>query len=589
MDQLDTIRERISIVDFISESIQLKKAGRNFKGLCPFHSEKTPSFVVSPERQIWHCFGCGKGGDIFTFLMEIDRLEFPEALKILAARAGVKLISQIETSGKAKIRERLLSLHHLASEYYQYILTVHKLGERARLYLKERGISDKAVNTFGLGFAPSAWDNLTKFLRKKGFGEREIELAGVALPGRMGPYDRFRNRVIFPLRNHRGETVAFSGRLLAEDVKEAKYINSPETPIYTKGDLLFGLDVTKDAVRKAGNIVVTEGEFDVISSFQSGVANVVAIKGSALTEAQVALIKRFAERIVLSLDRDAAGDAAARRGIEIAERAGLDIRVVQVPIGKDPDEAARENPHLWQDSVKNAQPFYDFLLNSAFERFGESDAYAKKKIAEAVLPAIARIENPIIQSHYIKLIATRLGVAEEKIEATMRKTGHPEPSFPPRKQTEITKKTHEELVEEHLLSLMLQMENISDGLEIVSTTLDPSDFVAPIVKKIFIAILDYKSEHKEIEVIKLGKYLPPELIQAFDKAYLEDLSAFTDQGLLEVELKKTIVIVRRNTVRRKIKQLTTEITTAEAEKNEEKLTFLQKELKIATDALQSLT
>ncbi|MEK7165930.1 MAG: CHC2 zinc finger domain-containing protein, partial [Patescibacteria group bacterium] len=282
------------------------------------HSYVTSSFAVS---------NCGKGGDAFTFLMELDRLEFPEAVKILAERAGVALTS-VKGDSQTRLKERLQALHVLAADYYHYLLTKHQVGERALLYLKERGMTDALIKTFDLGFAPSAWDNVCRFLQKKGYAEHELQLSGLAIAGRSGLYDRFRGRVMFPIRNYRGTTIAFSGRLLDKEAKEAKYINSPETPLYSKGSTLYGIDITKEAIRKVGSAVVVEGEFDLISSYHAGVGNVVAIKGTALTEAQIALIKRFAERIFLSLDADVAGDAAVRRGIEIADQLGVEILVV---------------------------------------------------------------------------------------------------------------------------------------------------------------------------------------------------------------------------------------------------------------------
>jgi DNA primase len=415
MTELEQIKERVSVVDLISESVTLKKAGRNFKGLCPFHNERTPSFVVSPERNIWHCFGCGKGGDIFTFLMELEHLEFSEALKILAERAGVKLESRMPSTPQSQLKDRLIEIHHLAEEFYHFILTKHVLGERARLYLKERGVTDAVLATFKLGFAPSSWDNLARFLLKKGYTQKELELSGVVIRGNHGIYDRFRARIMFPLKDHRGITIAFSGRVLSPTEKEAKYINSPETPLYIKGNTFFGLSVTKEAIRKAGSAIVVEGEFDVISSFQVGVAHVVAVKGSALTEAQIRLIKRFTDKILLALDRDVAGDSAARRGIEIADRAGLEVRVIEVPTGKDPDEAARSSPGLWKKAVGESQPYFDFLIASAFERFKNGDVYSKKKIGDELLPVLTRMENTIVQAHYVKVLAVQLSLSEVKI------------------------------------------------------------------------------------------------------------------------------------------------------------------------------
>lgn len=590
MTDIDQIRERINIVDLIAESVRLKKMGRNFKGLCPFHNERTPSFVVSPERQIWHCFGCGKGGDAFTFLMEIDRLEFPEALKILAERVGVKLELRTADTEKTKVKQRLLEIHHLTSEFYHYILVKHVLGERARLYLKNRGVSDALVKTFGLGFAPNAWENVTKFLRKKGFSENELERGGLSLRGRGGWYDRFRGRLMFPLRNYRGETIAFAGRLLDPEAKEAKYINSPETPLYTKGATLYGLEVTKEAIRREGSAVVVEGEFDTISSYQAGVANVVAIKGSALTEPQVELLKRFTERIVLALDQDAAGDAAMRRGIEIADRAGLDIRVVAIPQGKDPDEAARESATIWKKSVKEAVPFYDFLIHSALARYATLDAYSKKKISDEVLPSIAKITNTIVQAHYVKDLALKLALPEEKITEAIRKSKTI--PFGLQKVIETTEteavKSRETLVEERLFALVVQVEDIKKALVHVTERLDPSDLTKPLIKRLFIELIDYSARHERIDINDFVRTLPGELVPTLNRLYLADLPPVPDWESHQKELVKTAIATQRVLLRRKMKELTTHINEAETSQDEALLTKFSEELKQTSAALKSL-
>ncbi len=587
MDQLDLIRQKINIVDLIGESVTLKKAGRNFKALCPFHSEKTPSFIVSPERQIWHCFGCGKGGDIFGFLMELDRLEFPEALRILAQRAGVRLERRPEESAAAKIKQRLLAIHHLGSEFYHYLLTQHKVGEGARLYLKERGISDAAIKTFYLGFAPFGWDNLSRFLRKKGYTDKELIQAGVALPGQRGLYDRFRGRVIFPLKNYRGETIAFAGRLLKKVAKEAKYINSPETPIYIKGETLYGLDVTREAIRKNGSAVVVEGEFDLISSFQAGVANVVAIKGTALTEPQVNLLKRFTGKLILSLDADTAGEAAARRGIEIADRAGMEIKVAPIPTGKDPDEAARENPNLWKKTVESAVPFYDFLFDSAISRFDKNSAYGKKQISDEVLPVIKKITNTIVQAHYLKKIASILDVSEEKVIEAMNKIkiGRGETSIAP---ITMKPKTHEQLVEEYLLSLVIQHPDVVHSLRLVTDSFDPSDLETLPIKKIFWELIDFLAGNNNFDLDKFVKKLPAELVQTFDEAYLRDFSALSDPERLDKEILTTINNIKKGRSRRIIKELTTKISGL-TENEEEELERLNNLLKLETEKLKTLS
>lgn len=589
MDEINQIRERISVNDLISETIQLKKAGRNFKGLCPFHNEKTPSFVVSPERQIWHCFGCGKGGDIFTFLMELEHLEFPEALKILAERAGVKLTSRPEQSAQSQLRERLVSLHRLAQEYFRYILTKHALGERARRYLKERGMTDAAIETFGLGFAPQSWDNLTRFLLKKGYTRKELELSGLVVQSRSGFYDRFRDRIMFPLRDHRGQTIAFAGRVLDPKAQEAKYINSPETLLYTKGNTFFGLDVTKDAIRKLGAAVVVEGEFDLISSFCAGIPNVVAIKGSALTDAQVRLIKRFAEKLLLALDRDVAGDAAARRGIEIADKAGLEVRVVQVPTGKDPDEAARESPYLWKEAVEKAVPFYDFLIDSAFARYGVEDAFSKKKISGEVLPALVKIDNSIVQAHYVKQLSKRLDIPEEKVNEALKTTKVPlATSVKSAEKATVETKSHTRLMEEHLLTLILQSTDIKATLLQMTEVLDPSDLEDPVVRKICCSLLDFAQDQVKVDINQFARSLPPEVLPTLDRLYLMDLAPFSAEEQLHKELNKTLLNLRREILRRKIGRLATEISTAGKADNASRLEELHAELNQVTAALKAL-
>ncbi len=589
MQDVEKIKQRINIVDLISETVALKKTGRNFKALCPFHNEKTPSFIVSAERQIWRCFGCGKGGDIFSFIMELEQLEFPEALKILADRAGVKLESSPVKSPNVKIKERLLSLHHLAAEFYQYLLQKHSMGERARKYLKNRGISQGVTTTFGLGFAPSSWDNLTRFLNKKGFTSQEMILSGLGIKGQRGVYDRFRGRIMFPLKNHLGQTIAFAGRVLDPEAKEAKYVNSPETPLYIKGETLFGINVTKDAIRKSGSALVVEGEFDAISSYQVGVANVVAIKGSALTEAQVRLLKRFTERIILALDADVAGEAATRRGIEIADGAGLDIRVIDIPLGKDPDEAAREGKGVWKKAVAEAVGVYDFLIASTVKRFDANSAYGKKKISEELLPILAKINNTIVQAHYLKLLAGKLAVTEEKINEALKKVkllpqgaGFAQPA-----QVK-TVKDRDELLEEHLLALVLQSENLHQALDQVVQKIDPSDLLNHKIKRIFIELVDFSADQPLTNLNDFVKIVPSELVDTINHLSLTDLSIFVPSQAWQQELEKTTNLTKIELLRRKIQVLTTKISQTEKSGDEAKLTDLKNELVLMTTDLKQL-
>jgi DNA primase len=322
MSDIDEIRSRANIVEYIGTYVKLGKAGKNFKGLCPFHGEKTPSFMVSPERGSFHCFGCGKGGSIFDFVMLYHNVDFREALELLAEYTGVELTRFSPITNEDKLKEQLLDIHIKAVEYYEYLYTTHPLGKKAQEYLASRGVSEKVRKTFGIGYSANSWDGLKSYLQKKGFSEDSIIKSGLTIASSRGSYDRFRGRLMFPQRDFRGRVVGFSGRLLEQNVKEAKYINTSETILYSKSNILYGLDVTKEAIKKADSVILVEGEFDVISLFQNGVSNVVAIKGSALTEGHIRLIKRFTQTIYFCLDSDIAGDTASRRGILLADAAG---------------------------------------------------------------------------------------------------------------------------------------------------------------------------------------------------------------------------------------------------------------------------
>lgn len=458
MDQIEEIKNKIDIVGLIQGYVPLKKAGRNFKGNCPFHSEKTPSFMVNPELQIFKCFGCGAGGDAYSFLQKIEGMEFGEALQQLADRVGVKLVSYKPTQGE-QLKEKLVAINFLAGEVYHWLLTKNKLGSKALAYVKSRGISDEAILKFKLGYAPDAWDYLSKFLLgKKGYKREDVDRAGLMIKN----YDRFRNRIMFPLANQRGQVVGFAGRVLpgADEKSGGKYVNTAETEIYHKGELLYGLDITRSEIKTAGFAVVVEGEIDAIASWQAGVKNVVAIKGSALTEKQVELLRRLCDTLVLALDTDLAGDAASRRGIEIADRAGMSIKVARLEGAKDPGELAIIDPEAWKKVVGEAIPVYDFYIDSAVNRFG-LEVGGKKRIGQEIVPILSKIEDEIIKAHYIKKLARTLGVEENDIRTQMVKVSTKQPVVDKKEETEM-KKSRMEVVEEYLLELALKRDKIAD-------------------------------------------------------------------------------------------------------------------------------
>lgn len=596
MNDVDEIKARLNIVDIVGERVTLKKAGRNFKGLCPFHAEKTPSFMVSPDRQTFHCFGCGKGGSAFDFVMLFDHVDFVEALETLAERTGVKLERRPSDTPEAKLRQKILEVNHLASEYYHYLLTKHKVGEHARTYLKHRGVTDKSIETFSLGYSPNDWDGLSTYLRKKGYDDRLLETAGLVILGNRGYYDRFRGRVMFTLKDHRGNVVGFSGRVFdppsheaSEGQVQAKYINTSETPVYIKGKVLYALDVTKDAIQKANEAIIMEGELDVISSFQAGIGNVVAIKGSAVTEDHARLLRRFTERLVFALDSDIAGDAAARRGIEIADKNGFDMRVLSIPSGKDPDEAARENAGLLKKAVKDAVPIYDYFLSSALKRFDGKTSYGKKKISEEFLPVLSKIENPIVQGHYVRALSTALSVSDETVQEGLTKLRSTKGRPVGEVKTDTSgenKLTRLERAELYLLSLLVQGKT--------------AELFEKYRNEMSLETLGYLPVHSIIE--RLGKFLdtnrtflakdfadtlPPELIHTFDEAFLWDISGFLeDDERFSREWGKAMYEAKRLGLRRRMEDIASQLHDSGA--SADQYDVLQEELRQTAAELSSL-
>ena len=522
-----------------------------------------------------------------------------EALKILAERTGVTLSGFAKTESFS-LKEKIYGINNLASEFYHYLLTSHKIGEHALDYLTARHIKSSAIKTFSLGYSPNSWDSLTKFLLKKGYTEEDLILSGLVGQSERGRiYDRFRGRLIFTLRDSRGNTIGFSGRILPPGNEKdmpaqvgAKYINSPETPVYIKGNTLYGLDVTKELIKKEKFVVVVEGEIDMISSFQSGVSNIVAIKGSAFTQEQVILLKRFVDEVVLALDADFAGNEAARRGIEIAERGGLLVKVARLPVGKDPAECIEKGAHFWKESVKNAVPIYDFIIDAALKKYNPKEVSGKKSIGNEVLPFLAKITNSIILSHYIRNLAKKLDVSESAIEQQLSeqrkkiKSGVTE--IPP----SPVKENWEEQLEEYLLTLIIQSKNPYKTVEEVTEVISiGTDLKLPSVSKI-LARLSAVRDKSAFNVKTFASSLPPELIPVFDRAYLSDISGiFEKKGVRDVfenELKRVTFQVKRTYLRRKLETLTTDIRHAESEANEGKLSLLNEEVKTITVELHKL-
>ncbi len=441
-DAVSEIRERTNIVELVGGYTPLKKAGRSFKGLCPFHQEKTPSFVVFPDSQNFHCFGCGKGGDIFTFYMEIERVDFREALRELARRAGVELDNAPGlTPEKDERREKLLAALDLAATFFHDQLVRQPAGEPGRRLAQERGLDQAMIERFRLGFAPDRWDALLGVLKSRGFDEEIAVEAGLAQERDSGGhYDRFRNRFIFPIADREGRIVGFGARALGD--AQPKYLNSPQTPLFDKSGLLYGLDLAKEAIRSDDRAIIVEGYMDAIAAHQFGHPNVVAAMGTALTEAQVSQLKRFSKRLVLALDADAAGQMATLRSLEsmpnaldhvdrpVPDPGGIvrfqrkldaQISILQVPEGKDPDELFRRHPELWVQLVEEAIPFLDFFIDIVARQVNLNDPRDKSAAFQRIAPLLRQTGDQVTQQHYIGRIAGRLQISEQVLWSEFRR------------------------------------------------------------------------------------------------------------------------------------------------------------------------
>ncbi|MDQ6885158.1 MAG: DNA primase [Candidatus Dormibacteraeota bacterium] len=404
-DAVQEIKDRLDLADLISEHLRLQKAGRDLKGLCPFHAEKTPSLYVSPEKQLWHCYGCQKGGDHFTFIQEIEHVDFRGALRLLAEKTGVELEESPGAGRQRELKKTIERLNLLAAQYFHHILMENEAGLRALLQLEKRGITRAAMKEFQLGFAPAGQrkDNLVRFLRKHNATDTEIVEAGLAVRPEGGGgrdlWDRFRQRIIIPIHDERGELTAFGGRVI-DDSQQPKYLNTSQTALYDKGRTLFNLHRARKPIHELKHAVLMEGYFDAITAWQAGVPNVVTTSGTALTEHQVRLLKRETQELLIAFDRDDAGRTATQRAIELATRSGIHIKVVRVPQGKDPDDYLRAHPDGWAALGEHALPEWEYLLRQALEMLDLTEADDRRRGAELVIPVLAKIPEASVLEIY---------------------------------------------------------------------------------------------------------------------------------------------------------------------------------------------
>jgi DNA primase len=425
----EEIKNRLNIVDVLGEYIRLDKAGANWKALCPFHNEKSPSFSVSEDKQIWHCFGCGKGGDIFGFVMEMEGIEFREALKILAEKAGVKL--QNFNPKKAEEKNRTYEILETAAKFYEVQLWKGSGKEKILNYLRGRGLKDETIREFRLGYAPRGWRHALFFLTKRGYKTEEIEKTGLLVKkekesrndqNNSNYYDRFRERIMFPISDYSGRVVGFSARVSpGGNEAQAKYINTPETEVYHKSNILYGVDKARQEIKKSDNVILVEGNMDVIAAYQAGLKNVVAVSGTALTPSQIKILKRYTTNVTMFFDMDNAGEIATKKSLKLCFSEDMHVKVVTLPSGKDAADLARDDPKKLNTAIGQAMAAIDYLLDINLSKFDRNSSEGKRKISEEILEMIASFENAIEKSHWIKKIGDALNISETALTDELKK------------------------------------------------------------------------------------------------------------------------------------------------------------------------
>jgi DNA primase len=431
-ETVEQVAAASDIVAVISSYFPLKRAGTEFRALCPFHQEKTPSFFVNPSKQSYYCHGCGAGGAVFQFLMQYENIDFPESVRRLASRAGIAIIVEElseEEEAKQSLRKRLLRLHFEASAWFHSNLLRTKAAAHARSYLTSRGVNIETAKRWQIGYAPKTWDSLVHWATTSGFTREELMASGLAKPREEGNprsriYDRFRDRLMFPIHNDFGEAVAFSGRLLDPNASGGKYVNSPETPLFSKGNLLFGLHQSKRFIANARQAIVLEGQLDLITTFEAGIQNVVAPQGTALTARQAALLHRFADEVVLFFDADAAGQKAAERALEVLFGAGLQVKMGEMPLGEDPDSLIRNSgSDAFRARVESAEDFFDFQVNHKLSTAESKTIAGRVAFARKMSQFISLVPDPILRDTLISRLAVRLTIPRETLQQMVRSAG----------------------------------------------------------------------------------------------------------------------------------------------------------------------
>ena len=582
---IDEIRNKTDILQVVGEYVALKKRGKNYLGLCPFHSEKTPSFTVSEDKQIFHCFGCGEGGNVFSFIMKAENVSFAEAVEMLGERSGIRVVNSAAKGSAPVEKEKYFSIMDMAQEYFVKTMEGTE-GTPAKDYISKRGLNEETVKAFGLGYSLTAWDGLMNHLYRKGVSQADMLKLGLIIErsDKSGYYDRFRGRLMFPVYNLRGKVLGYSGRILTGD-DEAKYVNSPDSPIYNKGYSLFGISMTKDDVKKSKTAVLVEGNVDLLSCWQYGIKNVAAPLGTALTENQAKTIRRFAENVVLAFDADNAGAAATSRSIEILKEAGLNVKVAAYKGGKDPDEALKKlGAQEFEKSIRDAMPWTEFKLLSAISKHDLASIEGRAKAAKEAAFVIGQEKDEFVRQGYIKLAAEKLGFSADDIGAEVKRQGfYLQPSAAPSQRRQVEKPSPKlEKAEECLIKLAVEN---ADILNLMRASIDWKEFTGSHTKLIADVILTSATGGEDMSNFLLTNLPDEETKKILSRILVSDHPASDPAAMA----KDCINTIKAHHIKAKMEDLKREIAEAEKSGKSDAVSDLHREFKDANEAYRSLS
>ncbi|MEN9389002.1 MAG: hypothetical protein RLY61_86 [Candidatus Parcubacteria bacterium] len=587
-DVVNEIKQKLSIVDLISRYVSLKKSGTNYKGLCPFHGENTPSFMVSPELQIYKCFGCGEGGDIFSFYEKVEGLDFSATLEALGEIAGVEVRKQDNTytQGKAILYE----INYISAQFYNYLLLNHPAGEIGLKYvLTKRKLDKETINAFYLGYAPKQWDLLVNYLTKKKFNADDMLEAGVIVRKSSGQgfIDKFRGRIIFPFKGTDGKILGFNGRTIFDE--QPKYINTASTKVFNKSAFLYGLDLARVEIKKTGAVMV-EGQLDVLTAYKYGVRNVIASSGTALTLQQLGQLGRYTKQLVFCYDSDLAGIKASMRGIELAEREGFDVYVCPIPPKyTDLDQFFNADSVGAKHCLSNPIPFYDFVIATSLNANDKHSYVGKNKILSEVAPFLTMTKNPVILDTSVKTLSEALDVSEESIYGVLKShssglnavvaTQSPSSTSSPIDKGSDYDKNRKFPLEEYMLALIMKAP--LGTAQALTHRLAKKDFVSEDLQKIFIELKSYLAGRKrKFDIKNFASKLDVSLAGRIEQIYLNDLGeADEEENTFLHELEKTFKRLKKEQLRKELKEVTVKIRKAEKEQDSEELINLVTKLK----------